>query len=357
MPRRSDAAIIEELLDRFDEHLKAAFLDAIADIRDNITLRVVVERLEKGDVSGAIEAMHLDADAFAKLEMAIREAYNSGGQATVANLPRLTDPQGNRVVFRFGVRNLEAETWLRDHSSQLVSRVVDDQRVAIRTALTEGLEQGQNPRSTALNVIGRISRQSNRREGGIIGLSAAQERYVANAREELASGDPARLQAFLGRERRDKRFDRTIAKAIREEKPLDQEMINRIVGRYSDRLLELRGTMLARTETMMALHKSRDDAIRQQIDAGKLDARDVTKLWRSAGDMRVRHTHRLLHGKTAPMEGAFQSVSGATLRYPGDPTAPASEIIGCRCLVEYKISFFAAVERRFKARAFAPLAR
>lgn len=350
MPRRSDAAIIEELLDRFDEHLKAAFLDAIADIRDNITLRVVVERLEKGDVSGAIEAMHLDADAFAKLEMAIREAYNSGGQATVANLPRVTDPQGNRVVFRFGVRNLEAETWLREHSSTLVTRIVDDQREAIRAALSEGLSQGQNPRSTALNVIGRISRQSNRREGGIIGLTAAQERYVANAREELASGDPARLQGFLGRERRDKRFDRTIAKAIREEKPLDQETINRIVGRYSDRLLELRGTMLARTETMMALSKARDDAIRQQIEAGKLGAQDVTKVWRSAGDMRVRHTHRLLHGKKAPMDGAFESISGARLRFPGDPTAPASEIINCRCMVEYKVDYLAGVVRRERSR-------
>jgi hypothetical protein len=76
----------------------------VDDIRSAIVLRVVVERLEKGDVAGAIEAMHLDVDAFARLELAIVEAYNAGGAAAVENLPRVTDPEDNRVVFRFGVR-------------------------------------------------------------------------------------------------------------------------------------------------------------------------------------------------------------------------------------------------------------
>lgn len=100
--------------------------------------------------------MHLDTDAFAKLELAIAEAYNTGGAATVENMPRVSDPEGNRVVFRFGVRNPEAESWLRVQSSALVTRIVDDQREAIRTALTEGLSVGQNPRQTALDVVGRV---------------------------------------------------------------------------------------------------------------------------------------------------------------------------------------------------------
>jgi len=90
--------------------------------------RVIVERLEGGDVACAIEAMHLDTDAFAKLELAIAEAYNIGGVAMVENMPRVSDPEGNRVVFRFGVRNPEAEAWLRVQSSALVTRIVDDQR-------------------------------------------------------------------------------------------------------------------------------------------------------------------------------------------------------------------------------------
>ncbi|WP_309086395.1 head morphogenesis protein [Chelativorans sp.] len=348
MPRPT-RDLIAELLATYDERLRTAFLSAIDDIRNAIVLRVVVERLERGDVTGAIEAMHLDPDAFARLELAIAEAYNAGGSSTVENLPRITDPEGDRVVFRFGARNAEAEAWLREHSSTLVTRIVEDQREAIRTALTEGLAEGRNPRSTALDVVGRISRTTNRREGGIIGLTAFQERAVARARQELLSGDRALLHAYLERGRRDRRFDRTVAAAIREGKPIPREMVDRITGRYADRLLELRGEMLARTETMTALGKSRDDAIRQQIIAGKVDAQDVTKVWRSAGDGRVRHTHRILNGKSTPMDGLFQSPSGAMLRYPGDPNAPGAEIVGCRCWLEYKIDYFASVVRRQRA--------
>mgnify|MGYP001225570711 CR=1 FL=1 len=348
MPRLT-RDIIEELLATYDERLRVAFLSAVDDIRNAIVLRVVVERLEKGDVAGAIEAMHLDAEAFAKLELAIAEAYNAGGAATVENLPKLREPDGNRVVFRWGVRNPEAEAWLRDHSSTLVTRIVDDQREAIRTALTDGLSVGQNPRQTALDVVGRVSRATNRREGGVIGLTAVQAQYVARARQELLSGEPDQRHQYLTRGRRDKRFDRIVTAAIKEGKPISVETVNRIVGRYSDRLLELRGEMLARTETMTALGKSRDDAIRQQIAAGKIMVEDITKVWRSAGDSRVRHTHRVLNGKSVSMDGFFQSPSGAMLRYPGDPQAPGSETVGCRCWMEYKIDHFASVVRRQRA--------
>lgn len=349
MARKSQHQVIEELLDRYDERLKEAFLDSVADIADSVTMRVVVERLERGDIDGAIAAIQLEPEAFARFEIAIQEAYNAGGTATVDNLPMVREPDGNRVIWRFGVRNREAEQWLRDHSSDLVTRIVDDQRTAIRQALTDGLEGGQNPRTTALDVVGRIDRRSNRRKGGVIGLSSPQERYVTSARQELLSGDPEQMRHYLTRVRRDKRFDRTVLKAIRDEKPLDQEAVSRITGRYADRLLELRGEMLARTETLTALGKSREDAIRQQIASGKIAVEDVTKVWHSAADDRVRHTHRFLNGDTAPLDGYFRSISGAMIRYPGDPNAPASEIIGCRCWLEYKIDYMAGVVRRNRA--------
>lgn len=349
--RPTTRSLIERLLATYEERVRDAFLASIADIRDDITLREVVERLERGDINGAIQSMHLEAEAFARLEREIVEAYNSGGSETVANLPRVADPQGNRVVFRFGVRNLTAENWLREHSSGLVTRIVDDQRIAIRTALSEGLAQGRHPRSVALDVVGRINRASNRRQGGIIGLTSPQERYVATARADLLSGDPERLRHYLGLGRRDRRFDRTVMKALREERALDAGTVDRIIGRYSDRLLELRGEMLARTETMTALGKARDDAIRQQIDAGKIDAQDVTKIWRSASDARVRHTHQALNGQSVAMDGFFHSPSGAMLSHPGDPNAPASETIGCRCFMEYRIDYFGRVVREFRAEA------
>lgn len=125
----SNRSIFEQLLDKYDIALSEAFFEGIDAIKSQITLRVVVERLEKGDIAGAIAAMHLEPEAFSALELAFAEAYNSGGISLVENLPRLKDPEGNRVIFRFGVRDYAGEAFLRDHSAQLVTRIVDDQLV------------------------------------------------------------------------------------------------------------------------------------------------------------------------------------------------------------------------------------
>lgn len=345
----SNRSIFDQLLDKYDTVLAEAFFQSIDAIKSAVTLHVVVERLERGDINGAIDAIQVERDAFSALELALAEAYNAGGISLVENLPRLKDPEGNRVIFRFGVRHPEGEVWLRDHSAQLVTRITDDQKQGIRQALEEGLAAGRNPHSTALDVVGRINRVTGRREGGIIGLTSQQERLVSLARAELVSGDSALLKHYLTRQRRDKRFDRTVMYAIREGKPLPSEVVTRILGQYSDRMVQLRGEMLARTETMMALGTARDNAMRQQINAGKVAEHDIKKKWRSAGDNRVRHTHATLSSaEPIGMDESFISPSGARLRYPGDPLAPTSEIVGCRCHLQYKVDYFASIVRRYE---------
>lgn len=349
MPRKSARQLVDELVQRHEPRLREAFLAAIDDIRNSITLRIIVERLERGDVTGAIEAMQVEPEAFSRLEQAMFDAYADGGQAEVGNLPLVRDPDGNRVIFRFGIRNPEAEAWLREHSSTLVTRIVDDQREAIRQHLTTGLAEGRNPRQTALETVGRVARGSNRREGGIIGLTAPQERYVTAARLELLSGDPEALRHYLTRGRRDRRFDRAVMKAIREERPLDADTVNKITGRYADRLLQLRGEMLAQNETQEAISKARVDAIRQQILAGKIDAQAVTKVWRHTPQEHPRLHHQAMNGKSVAYGEDFELPNGVRMAYPHAPNAPISEKMGCKCTFSFKIDFFAAVERRFRA--------
>lgn len=351
MPRMTARQLVEELVQRHEPRLREAFLAAIDDIRNSITLRIVVERLERGDVPGAIEALRIEPEAFARLEKAIFDAYADGGQAEVGNLPLVRDPDGQRVVWRFGIRNPEAEAWLREHSTTLVTRIVDDQREAIRQHLTAGLSEGQNPRQTALSVVGRVDRSTNRRTGGIIGLTVPQEEFVRRARQQLLSGDPSMMRHYLTRGRRDKRFDRTVAKAISEERPLDAGTVNKITGRYADRLLELRGEMLAMNETQEALSKAREDAIRQQIAAGKIDARDVQVIWRHTPQENPRLHHRAMNGKSVTYGEEFELPNGTRMKYPHASDAPVGEKIGCKCTFTFKIDFFTAVERRFRARA------
>lgn len=341
----------EELLENVEPKLAEAFRQSVQAIRDNVILARVVEKLERGDINGAIAALQIEPEAFAALDRAILEAYNAGGVNAITEYPAIKDPDGNRVLFSFGVRNEAGEAALRQHSSSLITGISDDAKEAARVMLSEGLAQGRNPTSTALDLVGRQSRITGRREGGIIGLSSHQVGFIEKYRAGLLSGDAELMKAYLGLATRDKRFDRTVTVAINAGKPLSAAAVQQIIGRLSDRNLLLRGEMIARTETMTALGMARDDAMRQQINAGKIAAQDVTKKWHSAGDSRVRHTHRILNGQGVPIDGLFQSPSGAALRYPGDPLAPISETSGCRCWVSYDVDYIGAVARRYRAQA------
>ena len=121
-------------------------------------------------------------------------------------------------------------------------------------------------------------------------------------------------------------------------------MITRMTGRYSDRLLLLRGETIARTETMGALNQGQIETMQQAIDKGIVNADVVVKVWRSSNDEDVRYSHSVLHGQSVGINETFVSPSGALLRFPGDPQAPVSEIANCRCWLETKIDFFADLD-------------
>lgn len=57
---------------------------------------------------------------------------------------------------------------------------------------------------------------------------------------------------------------------------------------------------------------------------------EIEKTWLSIMDMRVRPSHRNLHGETLPLHEKFQGYHGQ-LDYPHDPKAPPQEIYRCRC--------------------------
>jgi hypothetical protein len=60
----------------------------------------------------------------------------------------------------------------------------------------------------------------------------------------------------------------------------------------------------------------------------------LRKTWVTRKDGRVRDAHRLLHGKSVPVADGFL-VDGEMLRFPGDPLAPPSLTIGCRCRLRF----------------------
>jgi hypothetical protein len=337
--RQTQQQRIDALLEKWPPDMRAAFIESIRDIVDRVRLNEIIKALENGDIEGAVRATHVEAAAFQPLDTAIRQAFLEGGTATAATMPSMRDLGGTPIVFRFDVRMPAAENWLTAHSSSAITEIAEDQRTAIRSALTAGMERGDNPRSTALDVVGRRNTASGRREGGIIGLTSVQAQYVANAQRELLSGEPAQLRRYLGRDRRDRRFDPQVLLAIRAGKPIDAATVTKMAGRYADRLLALRGEIIGRTETMAAINASRHQAWEQAAAKGGFSVDQVEKGWVAVRDLRTRDTHRHMNGEKVKLQQRFSN----GLMYPGDPDGDIKERAGCRCRLVYKRNFFAGL--------------
>ncbi|KQW79718.1 hypothetical protein [Brevundimonas sp. Root1279] len=341
---RAQQQVFIDLQERYGQEVAQAFFRALDDLRNAARVQQIMAAYAAGDVEAALEAVDIDPAAFNEMLDKIRESYQAGGKAGADVLPK-RGPDGTAMSVRFDGRNPDAERWLQSHSSTLIRRITDDQRAAVRTSLRENMERGVNPRTAALDVVGRINRATGKREGGILGLTQVQESYVRSAKDELASGDPASLRHYLTRTRRDKRFDKAVRAAIEVEKPVPAETLAKAITAYERRLLKLRGDTIGRTEALTSLNAAAYEALRQAVASGKIPETSVRRVWRSAGDLRVRHTHMGLNADTVGLNEAFRSPSGAMLRYPGDTLlgAPASEVIGCRCIVEARIDFLANI--------------
>ena len=338
---RAQRQVYADLLERYGRSVADAFLRAIDNIRSAAEVQRLTAAIEAGQYEEALDALHIEPEAFNEIADRIREAHTDGGRAATETMPGRR-PDGTALVVRFDGRNPEAEAWLNRHSSDLITRLTAEQRQLVRDALADAMRRGVNPRQAALDIVGRINRATGKREGGIIGLSAPQEGYVRGAREQLASADPADLKAYLTRTRRDKRFDRSVTKAIREETAVPPAIAAKAIAAYERRLLQLRGETIGRVEAMTSLQQAKFEAYRQAVASGKVAENAVRKVWRSASDFRVRHTHRNLNGESTGLNEAFISPSGAMLRFPTDTALGAGpdEIVNCRCDCEYRIDFF-----------------
>lgn len=348
MPQVSHRRLLQ-LLDSLQPSIRNAFLAAIADAREAAGLLQTADLLARGLVDDVIQALGIDEALFSQLTESVRSAYMAGGIQGISEMPAALIIRNRKGLqsaglhLRFDIRNPGAESWLVRESSRLVREIVSSQRHAIREVLAHGLQAGSNPRQTALNLVGRVG-PSGRRTGGVLGLTGQQAQYVMNARADLSSGDPQTMARYFQRKRRDHRFDAMVQRAIDGGQPLSAADIDRITGRYADRLLQLRGEMIARTESLNALNEAREQSFRQAIDSGMLKPQHVVKGWSATKDLRTRDSHLELDGKKVAINEPFESPTGAHMMHPGDTSlgAGGEDVIGCRCMTTYKVDMIAA---------------
>lgn len=321
---------IDNLLDSLEPRAARAFRRAVAGIKSRAQLARLVAAIEAQDVDAAIRAAGLSAGSWNDVTNEIRNAFTEGGVLVAADAPR-------RLGFVFNVNNPRAQSWLADHSSNLVTRIMQEQREAIRATLETGFSAGRNPRSVALDIIGRMDSATGRRQGGIVGLTEQMAGYVRNAQGELENLDGN----YFSRKRRDQRFDKKVARAIATDTPLTAAEVNRITARYSDRLLNLRGENIGRTEMLGSVNEAMDEALRQAVDEDLIQPENIRRVWDATGDSRTRADHINAEGQAVGLNEPF-IVGGVRMMHPGDFGAPASQVINCRCVVRQEVDWLAA---------------
>lgn len=83
---------IVKALEVLEPQMRAAFLDAMAQVKSAAQLQTIVGYLEAGNIEMAVRVLQASPTAFAQLDKAIMDAYYQGGIMAIAGVGRLRDP-------------------------------------------------------------------------------------------------------------------------------------------------------------------------------------------------------------------------------------------------------------------------
>lgn len=295
------AARIFELIERYEVRLNREFLIMVNQIKDAATL----QEIEQLIVSGRLN------EAFTAVEAHINRYAGKINNTFVASAESTADAISAVAMIDFDMTNIRAVDIMRRNRLEFVAEFMREQRDATRLAIVDGMSRGLNPRDQA-----RLFRES-------IGLTSRQQQAVVNYRSLLETNSSASLTRRL----RDRRYDRSVMRAVETGKPLTPETIDRMVQRYNDRYIKYRSEVIARTESLSSVHQGNHRMYEQAFEEGVLDPEKTIRKWHTARDPRVRDTHWSMGGQERKVGEPFHSRAGVPLMYPGDRGAPAKERI------------------------------
>lgn len=326
---------MEKLLRDVERQLGAAWGDAVEWLRDHNKLSDIAVRLTAGDLTGAVQGVH---DAAVRFATEVADAYTVSGQTAAEWLDKLV----NDKLVSFDGTNARAVKWAERNKMDLVREITVEQQNVLRNVVADGVRAGKNPR-----VVARDLRAS-------IGLTEVQERHVSSYRRALETGDYSNA---LSRELRDARSDKALRRALEDGTAIDPKRIDKMVERYRKNWIGYRSEVIARTEGLRAVHEGTEELFRQSIDASQLEGMVVVRQWNALRDKATRSSHRKMHGQKRALGAKFRTGDGYDIAYPGDPNAPAKEIIQCRCVLSTRLMSAEQAHALFEVQAAAEASR
>lgn len=218
------------------------------------------------------------------------------------------------------------------------------------------MAENRTAAAIAYDLIGRKSKVTGLRVGGMLGLTPAQSETVLKIRNGLINGDAEQISKYLTLKLRDRRFDAVARRAAndgwdaalaaynknRTAKATKAELIGKMVFAYKDRALKYRADVISKTEVITSMRAGRHEGFLQLLESGTVAEDQIERTWDATGDKRTRLDHLQMEGqKIVGLTAPFVAPDGSRLMFPGDTSlgAPAKQTVNCRCFEKVRIRY------------------
>lgn len=185
----------------------------------------------------------------------------------------------------------------------------------------QALELNAEARQVIARILGQhieAVEDLDRRLAALPDLDTLRSNYAAGVRNRMKNLPDAEFRALA------KQLDEGLAAGEGEAKlkARVQEHLSDDSGNWKHR-----AATVARTESAAIQSSATIEAARlRNNEIGE----NLTQVWLTTLDERVRPTHAAAEGQRVPLGSEFV-IGGASLRFPGDPEGPPDEAINCRC--------------------------
>jgi SPP1 gp7 family putative phage head morphogenesis protein len=300
------------IAEKLEPKLRAAFLRAVKSLKDSVSLDALVEAIKTNDANQAMTILAIDQKFVNALNgvgqdagvqsfrSAIQSVFAAGAATAEEELPASIGAE-----LSFNLMNPETVSFLEQYTFPLIRQISANTRESLRGVLIDAFKHGGHPFDQA------------RRIKTFIGLTDTQSKAVLNYENALSNSDT--LSQSLNRSLRDGRFDPTIRRAMRMNRGLSQDQIDKMTQRYSEKYIQYRAQTIARTETLRASNLGQRALWKQVQSQGLLD-KETKRRWIVSGDSATCDECMDLNGEVTGIDEPF---SDGTMDPPQHPS--------CRC--------------------------
>lgn len=301
-----------ELSRKTEKAIHDSLLKVWQEVKQSYTLAEIETAYVTSGIPGVMQLIDtLDPVLASHLAPTLQTAMIESGRMVISLLPvaSITTPAWVPSL------SLTASDRAMRYEFDLIREISTTTREAVRQSVVEAVATGKPPAAIA------------RQFRSTIGITDGQQKWVANYRRALESGD---TRAALSYRLRDARYDSSVTNG-----KLDQDKIDKMVEKYEQRVIKYRTEVIARTEGLRSVEIGQYESVRQGIESGNIDP-GMEKGWVTTEDGKERPWHAELDEKWIAFNDYFVNSHGRLL-FPRDPEGAADNTIQCRCRLRFRL--------------------